>query len=162
MIDPKMYSYQPKPPTEMVDDEDHPCCVCGKSPSVHMGHGSYQCVSCYRAMFCSLCKYPLKWEKGKRLPHTCPTAEKREKDEREAESFHLLMDHDDQEEAVEAALRLRDRAVADLLAMKAAIVSDLRFRAQVLDEGGSPRDARLLRELSDLYEESTVTAEEDS
>lgn len=39
--------------------EDEPCGQCGKSPSVHQGHGSYICKPCFDAMWCPKCTYRL-------------------------------------------------------------------------------------------------------
>ncbi len=58
--------------------EDEPCDGCGVIPSKHRGHGSYICKKCWDASFCPTCHY------GLQANHVCPTAEERERYEKEA------------------------------------------------------------------------------
>lgn len=82
-------------------DESEPCDGCGKVPSVHMGHGSYSCKTCFEEAFCEKCKY-MKSADGS---HECPSPEEHAR--RKAEFEFFARDASGEEPLLKACMRLR-------------------------------------------------------
>lgn len=88
-------------------DEQEPCDGCSKIPSVHMGHGSYSCESCFKARFCEKCNY----SKGFTGEHVCPSPEEHER--RKAEFNFVFRDQTGDETLIDACMRLRSELLAE-------------------------------------------------
>lgn len=81
--------------------EDEPCGGCGVRPSVHQGHGSYSCQSCFQARYCKACDYPLRsYEVDGQ--HVCPSADVRAKNDHDFAIFMLGCDNELEAIAMEA------------------------------------------------------------
>jgi hypothetical protein len=70
----------------MKFDQKEPCQYCDdpKALTCHMGHGSYKCRNCYKAMWCPKCQYQMT------TGHTCPSAAERRRRQRSFKAFEIF------------------------------------------------------------------------